>query len=254
LDLSIPVEGSLANALVHSRGRAAAVVTKSGELAVLDWSASPKLNVLDSALATLRAAAFAPSGQRVAISDGTVVEVWTDLRGTPARAARLRPQGGVHAVALSEDGLLAVGTVEGIDIIEGAETRRILSGMSIGALAFSGRDLLAGVGNTLHIVRDAVKATGSAAAVPLDREILSLAASDDGVWAAAAVADDVLAIQLTEARVTALGCGCQASRLDPLDGNLVVAATDSRTGALVLLNLGATPQLARIPGFGGSAQ
>ena len=185
------------------------------------------------------------------------VEVWSDLRGTPTQSFRVSPEGTAKALALNEDGLLAIGTAGGIELVDGSSNRRrILSWINVAALTFfaNGQDLLAGSGPAVHVIRDIRKSSGSSSVVTLEQDVIALATSADENWAAAGTSEDVVMVNILESSAVKLGCGCRSDRFDTLQGNLVLSATDIRSGGLVVLNLGLSPQVARIPGFGGSAQ
>ena len=257
MDQPVNADASLAGAMIYSRGRVALAALKSGGVAIVDWNGASRVVNLETSLGAVRTAAFSRSGNRVAISDGVNVEVWSDLRGTPTQSLRVSPEGTAKALALNEDGLLGVGTEGGIELLDASSNRRrILSGINVSALTFfaNGQDLLAGSGAALHVIRDIRKSSGSSSVIALEKDVTALATSADENWAAAGASDDVVLVNIPESSSLKLGCGCRSDRFDALQGNLVLSATDIRSGGLVVLNLGLSPQVARIPGFGGSAQ
>ncbi len=255
LDLPVSIDGALVNATISSRGRVAIATLKSGDLALVDWNGAPRLVNLESGLGPVRGVSITRSGASVAITDGVNVEVWS-LRNTPTKTGTLTPEGGAQGVALHGNGLLAIATPGGVDVVNGTETHRILSGLNASAVSFfsNGDDLLVASGGAVQIVRDVRKSAGSTSAIPVDGDVSALAISADGAWAAASLKEDVVLLDLTQNTGSPLQCACRSPRFDLLTGNLVLAATDIRSGSLIVLNLGATPTLARVPEFGGIAQ
>ena len=262
MDLSVSIEGTtLSSAFVHSRDRLALTTLKSGAIALVDWNATPRITNLDTNL-KLQAVAFSRSGNRVAFTDGMSVEVWSDLRGNPERTAQFSVDAEVRglALALNDDGLLAVSGAGGIVLFDGQQLdgqrrRTILTGIDTSVLAFfaNGQDLLAASGASVHLIRDIRKSSGSASVIVLDQDVSALSVSNDGAWAAASTKTDVALVNLSDNSVSQLRCACKAASFDALEGNFVVTAIDSR-GSLVVLDLGSAPKLTPIPEFGGATE
>lgn len=257
-DRTIATEIALETAFVQSSGKTAIANAKEGNVALVTWTGEVRVVPIESALSRATLVAFARRGERVAISDGATVEIWDSLRGTPVRTAGFAVEEGIHSLALSEEGVVAIGTRSGTLVTRGPEPRVVLTGASVTGLAFlANGELLAAEagGRTLLRIRDAASSPASSVVVFLEQEPGAIAASADGEWAAVAVSEDVLSVNLTSGRIRSLGCACRVERFDSLEGNLVLHAVDTRTGARLLLDVGSVePRAALIPEIGGAAR
>lgn len=256
-DLPVPTDVTLDSALVYSRGRGAVANTKEGRIALVDWSANPRVTLIESALGSVTLASFSRRGDRVAISDGAVIEVWSDLRGTPVKTAGFSGGENYLSLALSEAGTVAAATRGGSLLLLGAETRTLASGSPVGGLAFHSGDLLAtdAAARTLLRFRDSGGALASSVVAFLEQAPGAVATSSDGRWAALASLDDILIVNLADGSVRPARCSCRVTRFDALEGNLVFHAIDARTGAGLLFDAdGFEPRTAAIPAMGGAAQ
>jgi DNA-binding beta-propeller fold protein YncE len=255
LDTPVALDYALDFAFVDSRSRVAVANTKDGAIALLDWNGAPKTTLLETQLGRLQYAAFSRSG--AAISDGTRIEVWSGLRGTPARTAALSPDGGVAGLALNDEGALAAVTRGGAAVLLNGEARTIGSGIAPSGIAFlpNGNDMLAvdaGARNLL-LIRDVRSSPASTVIAALDQDPGAVAVSYDGAMAALAAGGDVVTVNLTDGASRVIGCGCRVSAFNRLAGNLVFHAEDIRTGATLIVNAGTLePQVARVPEIGGA--
>src|SRR5439155_15842412 len=134
LDQPVSPGGSLDSALVLSRAHLAIVNTKEGRLALVDWNVEPRQIELDSALTRATLLAASRSADRIAISDGASIEVWSSLRATPSRTASFSHPDGILSLAVGADDALVAVTRAGTLLLAGNEPRTISTG--IGALAF----------------------------------------------------------------------------------------------------------------------
>ena len=240
LDISIAAGATLDSAFVQSRAQIAIGNLKDGGLAVIRWAGAPQVVNLNSSLSRATQVAFSRAGNRVAISDGTTVELWSALDGTPAQQGSFNPDGGVTAMALNNDGLLALGTGSGSVMLVGDDSRILASGGNWIALAFlpNGTNLLAvdAAGLTLTLIQDVQNTAAASLLASLNENPGALAVAADGSQAAVGLADNVTVVNLSTAAATVIPCNCQAVRFDQLQGNLVARFIDAQTGTQYLLD------------------
>ncbi len=253
LDTAVPAGTSLNSAFVHSRAQLAIANAKDGGVALVQWTGTPQVTAISSALSQVTLAAFSRSGDGAAISDGTTVEVWSGLTSTPALGGTFSPDGGVTALAITDGGTVAAANGSGSVVLLGDNARVLATGGAWTALAFlpNGNDLLAadGAGQTLTLIQD-VQNTAAAASVVLTvtEKPGALAVSGDGSQAALGLADNVTIVNLASGAANSIPCGCQAARIDLLVGNLVARIIDAQTGSELLLDAdSAQPRIASLP-------
>jgi len=260
LDDVVPTNISLDSAFVHSRARAAIANTKEGSMALIQWSGTPQVVGLTTSLGRVTQVGFSLSGDRAAITDGASVEVWSGLAANPTKTARFTPHGGVTAVAMNPDGLVAAATGTGAIVLLGAKTQQVAAGGEWTGLAFlpNGTDLLAtdGAAQTLMLIRNARTDAATSVVLSLDQEPDALAVSADGSMAAVASPGSVTLVSLAGGHATSVSCNCQAAHFDRLEGNLVLHMADTQSGSELLLDADASE--ARVMSLfslnGGSAQ
>jgi hypothetical protein len=260
LDSAVPAGTALDSAFVNSRARLAIANLKDGGVALVRWTGAPQAIAINSALGNVTQVAFSRSGDRAAISDGTTVEVWSGLSGDPAEGATINPDGGVTALAVNDNGALVVGTGSGTVMLAGDDARVLASGGSWIALAFlpNGSDLAAvdATAQSLTLIQDIQNTAAASVVVSVSQTPGALALSADGTQAALGLADNVTVVNLASGATTSIACGCQAARIDLLQGNLVARIIDAQTGSELLLDAdSAQPRIASLPELNlGAAQ
>jgi hypothetical protein len=197
-------------------------------------------------------AAFSRSGDSAAISDGTTLEVWSGLTGSPAQAATFNPDGGVTAVAINDSGLVAAGNGSGAVMLLGDNARVLAGGGSWTGLAFlpNGNDLLAmdSAAQSLTLIQDVQNTAVSSVVLSVSQKPGALAVSSDGSEAALGLADSVTVVNLAGGAATSIACSCQTARFDLLEGNLVARIIDGQTGSQFLLDAdSAQPRIGSLP-------
>jgi len=240
---SVDLPAALVSATVHSGARVAVGITKEGKLALVSWVEQAQAAVIETELNSLALAAFSRSGNRVALSDGATVEVWS-TSGTPALVSRHRPDAGVTAVAVNNDGAAAVATAAGITRFTGDYVQSIAGSGEWTALAFSadGNDVIAA--DSAH--DELVRITGEGGRVSiasLPETAGAIAVSRDGESFAVSLASSLLVVSATGA-VAPVVCDCQPKGLDILQGGLAVHV---RGTALLLDADAGEPRLTRLP-------
>ena len=258
LDASVGIDASLDSAFLYSRLRIAVGGLKGGGIAVIDWNGTPRISALNTSLTALRFAAFSRLGAWVAISDGSRVELWSDLQNNPVRKASYDVET-LTALAVGDDGALFAGSRNGTLLQLGSEVRTVLSGVIPTGLAIAqnGADLLMAdaASQSLQLVRDARSGSSATIIANLKQDIGAAGFSADGTLAAVSLAEDVALVNVAEGTVQAAGCRCRMEKFDSLAGNLVFPATDARTGWLVVVNADTVrPSSAWIPEIGGGVQ
>ena len=260
LDSAINAGTSFDSAFVQSRAGVAIANVKDGGIALVRWGGATQVIALKSSLSRAALVAFSRAGNRAAISDGAALEVWSSLDGEPTLAASLSPDGGVTALALNDDGVLAAGTGSGTVMLEGDNPRVLASGGNWAALAFlpDGTDLLAAdaAGLTLTLIQDVQNTAASSVVLSLNQQPGALVVSADGSEAAVGLADNVTVVNLSTGAAKSIACNCQAVRLDSLQGNLVARLIDAQSGSQFLLDAdAATPWIAPLADLNvGAAQ
>jgi WD40 repeat protein len=259
LDGTIQADASIDSAFVHSRARVAFANTKDGTVALIQWYGSPRTVSIGTALNRITQVAFSPSGDRAAITDGTAIEVWSGLNGDPAQTASFTPDGSVAALAIKEDGTLAAATNSGAILVPNNGARTLASRGDWIALAFlpNGNLVAAdGTSQNLLIIQDSGQDSGESAVLAhLDRKPLALAISVDGTRAAVAAINSITLVRLDGSGTNIVACNCQASRLEPLAGNLVLQLVDSQSGLLFILDAdSAETRIINLPALSGGVQ
>ena len=236
LDGAISIDAGIDSAFVQSRAHVAIANTKEGGVALIQWNGSPRVVSLGTALSRVTQVALNSSGDRVAISDGAAVEVWSGLTGDAAQAAAFVPDGGVTALAIKADGTVAAATRGGSILMLTDGARTLASGGDWTALAFlPNGSLLAADGGSRNVLL--IQDGGDASVVlHVDQKPLALAASVDGTQAAVATTNSVMLVRLDGSGASAVTCNCQASRFEPLAGNLVLQFVDAQSGSLFILD------------------
>jgi hypothetical protein len=251
MDAAVAANITLDSAFVNSRGRIAVANTKDGNVAVIQWSGSPQGTTIATSLGRITLAAFSRPGDRVAITDGTGVEVWSGLGGSAQKVAAFAPDSSVTALAMSDDGSVAAATASGAVLLLGDATRVLASGGNWTALAFlpNGGGLLAADGAAQNLVLIDVQGDGgSSIFLSIGQPTGALGVAADGTWAALAVAGDILLVNLTTGESQPVSCACHITRFDPLEGNLVLHMVDAGTGGLLMLDADSSPpRIASMP-------
>src|ERR1700689_117403 len=86
LDSLVSTNGtSLDSGFVQSRSRVAIMNTKDGSVVLIQWSGAPQVTTLATSLGHIAQVAFSLAGDQAAITDGTAVEVWSGLGGSPTK-------------------------------------------------------------------------------------------------------------------------------------------------------------------------
>ena len=252
LDIAVLAGTSLNSAFVHSRAQLAIANAKDGGVALVQWTGTPQVTAISSALSQVTLAAFSRSGDGAAISDGTTVEVWSGLTSTPALGGTFSPDGGVTALAITDSGTVAAANGSGSVVLLGDNARVLATGGAWTALAFlpNGNDLLAadGAGQTLTLIQDVQNTAAASVVLTVSEKPGALAVSGDGSQAALGLADNVTIVNLASGAANSIACGCQAARFDLLVGNLVARIIDAQTGSELLLDAdSAQPRIASLP-------
>jgi len=236
IDGAIALETAIDSAFVQSRARVAIANTKEGAVVLLQWNGSPRLVSLGTALSRVTQVTFSSSGDRAAISDGAAVEVWTGLTGDPSQTAEFVPDGGVAALAIKPDGTVAAATQSGAILLLTDGARTLATGGDWTALTFlpNGNLLAAdGASQNLLLIPDG---GDSSVVLHVDQKPVALAASVDGTQAVVAAANSIMLVRLDGSGASTVTCNCQASRLEPLAGNLVLQLVDPQSGSLLVLD------------------
>jgi hypothetical protein len=252
LDTAVSAGTSLDSAFVQSRARLAIANAKDGGVELLQWAGAPQVIALSSALSRVTLAAFSRSGDWAAISDGTTLELWSGLSGTPAPGATFNPDGGITAAAVNDNGTVAAANGSGVVALMGDNGHVLASGGNWIALAFlpNGNDLLAvdAAAQSLTLIQDVQNAAAASVVLSVSQTPVALAVSRDGSQAVLGLADNVTVVNLSSGAATAIACGCQAVRFDLLEGNLVARIIDAQTGGQLLLDAdSAQPRIASLP-------
>jgi len=205
-----------------------------------------------SALSHVTLAAFSRSGDWAAISDGTTLELWSGLTGTPALSATFNPEGGLTAAALNDNGIAVAANGTGALVMPGDDSRVLANGGNWVALAFlpNGNDLLAtdAMAQSLTLIQDVQNTAAASVVLTVKEKPGALALSADGSEAALALADNVTIVNLASGAANSIACGCQVARFDLLLGNLVARGIDAQTGSQLLLDAdSAQPRIASLP-------
>jgi len=252
LDIAVSPGTALDSAFVHARARLAIGNAKDGGVTLARWTGTPKAIALSSALSRVTLVGFSRSGDRAAISDGNTVESWSGLAGDPMPGATFSPDGGVTALAVNDNGTVAVATGSGMVMLAGDKARVLATGGDWTALAFlpNGTDLLATdqAGQTLTLIQGVQNGATASVVVTVSEKPVALAVSRDGSQAALGLADNVTVVNLATGAASSIACSCQAARFDLLEGNLVARIIDAQTGAELLLDADSTqPRVASLP-------
>ncbi len=233
---------SLVSAFVHSSGSDAVVVTKEGKLAYASWGSGAggageaRVQLLDTAVSSLANAAL--SADRFAITDGSIIEVWSTK--TPALVSRYA-DAAASALAVNREGVViaAVGSSLVRFSDRGAETLATDADWSAIAFAADGKSVLAADATHAEVVLlDAEGGRTVLASLP-DR-VIAMAGSSDALIAALPTG----LLSISAAGVVAVPCNCEPKGLDALDGS----ATAFVRGTQFLVDASASePQLTRLP-------
>lgn len=260
LDDIVPASVSLDSGFVHSRARVAIANTKEGSVVLIQWSGTPQVVALMTSLGSVTQVGFSLAGDSAAITDGVTLEVWSGLGASPTKTAAFTPDGGVTAVAMNQDGLVAAATGTGAIVLLGDATQQVATGGEWTNLAFSpnGTDLLAtdAAAQSLVLIRNAQTDAAASVVLSLAQETDALAVSADGTMAALASPGSVTLVSLAGGQATSVSCHCRAAHFDRLEGNLVLHMADTQSGSELLLDADAAQ--ARVMSLfsvnGGSAQ
>ena len=240
LDSSVASGAALDSGFVQSRARIAIANAKDGGVTLVQWTGAVQTTALASSLSRVTLAAFSRSGDNAAISDGTTLEVWSGLTSSPVLGGTYNPDGGVTAAAVNDNGLAAAGSGGGVVMLLGDNSRVLASGGSWIALAFlpDGNDLLAAdaAAQSLTLIQDVQNAASASVVLSVNQKPGALLVSGDGSQAALGLADNVTVVNLASGAASSIACGCQASRFDLLEGNLVARLVDAQTGSEFLLD------------------
>ena len=260
LDAPVSAGTSLDSAFVNSRAQLAIANSKDGGVALVQWNGTPQVTPLSSALSHVTLVAFSRSGDSAAISDGTTVEVWSGLTGTPSLGPTFSPNGGVTALAINASGTVAAADGSGSVVLLGDNARVLATGGAWTALAFlpNGNDLLAadGAAQTLTLIQDVQNTAAASVVLSVSEKPGALAVSADGSEAALGLADNVTIVDLASGAANSITCNCQAASFDLLQGNLIARIIDAQTGSQLLLDAdSAQPRIASLPDLNlGSVQ
>jgi hypothetical protein len=227
LDRVLPTD-ALADAVADPGSGFAVANTKDGGVLLIrlrDGAATP----LAGKIGRMTLADFSRAGARVAISDGTQIEVWS-LSDSPERLAEYSVEEGISALAIASEGALAAATKAGNLVKLDANGSQVLrAGLDAAALTLGnrGRDLLVTdrQGWSLVVIGNWLENPASITAASFDATPgAALTASVDGEWAALSLDEDVARVNLRTGQVQRIACNCRTSRFTPLSGNLVLAA------------------------------
>jgi hypothetical protein len=231
---------SLDSAFVHSRSRIAIANTKDASLVLIQWSATPQVTHLTTSLARVTQVAFTLAGDQAALSDGNAVEVWSGLGANPVKAAAFTPGNGVTALAINQDGLVIAATGTGAIVVLSEKPQQIAAGGKWTSLAFlpNGTDVLAtdSAAQNITLIKNILTDDAASVILSLHQEPDALAVAADGTLAALASPGAVTIVRLADGHTTSISCGCQTTRFDRLQGNLVLHLTDSQSGSDFLLD------------------
>ncbi len=240
LDDPVPSSVSLDSAFVHSRARVAIANVKDGGLALLQWSGTPQTVSLTTSLGRVTAAAFSPSGDSAALTDGALVEVWSGLASVPAKTSAFAPDGGVAALTMNEDGVVAASTAAAVITYAAGQSQAIAAGGEWSSLAFlpNGSDLLAvdSASGRLVLIRNATTNPAASTVLTLDQETDALAVAADGSVAALAGPNLITLASLSGGAMRSVSCACQADHFEQLQGNLVLHLSDPKSGSALVLD------------------
>ena len=251
-DNSVAARTSLDSAFVHSRARLAIANVKDGGVALVRWSGAPQVIAISSTLGHVSQAGFSRSGDRAAITDGSTVEVWSQLTGDPTASAAFHPDGGVTALAVSDNGIVAAANGSGAVMLLGDNARVLETGGDWTSLAFlpNGMDLLAADASSqsVTLIQDVQNSAASSVLLSIGQKPTALVVSADGSQAALGLSDNVMVVNLSSGAASSIACGCQAARFDLLEGNLVARIIDAQTGSQLLLDAdSAQPRIGSLP-------
>lgn len=249
---AIEVPDTLTSAWVHSRAQVAVGIGKANSVVAVSFKDSVRSAKLDTTLGALQQAAFSRSGAFVALSDGTAIEVWTNLSAAPTRHSH--SVAAAVSFAVDNNGIVAAGLADGTLVrITGGEPRVVGSAGDWRAVAVSPSGAL--------IAADA--AHDQLVSVTDDGGLTTLGTLHGAVSALAVSADGQQVAALEEGIVELFHAGASTSSaiesgkgLDLLEGNLTVFVRgagrvfDTDTGELRVMLL---PSLA-LAAQGGSAQ
>jgi hypothetical protein len=183
-----------------------------------------------------------------ALTDGAAVEVWTAAGELQASYQSVGQLGGVVTLAIRNDGTVAAATGAGsIVLLRGGSQTVVASGGEWTALAFSSddKDLIASeaANQEIVVIREVASNPGRTVLASLDAApgVLAVAHTGGSVVVVVGEATDDgtgqdLAVVNAAGGVTRIACGCAASSLNALQGNLVVEVAGSGEGALLMLD------------------
>lgn len=241
---TISLGSTLTAAHVHSGARVAVALSKERQLVLASWGSVSRVTMLETSLSALTLAAFNPSGGRVAVSDGTLLEIWS-TGDAPALLNHFRPNAEITAVALNDAGVAIVATGDGLLVrFTSDDPQQIASGGSWSALTFAanGADVVSAEATRNELVRITPDG-GRSVIAALPGAVGALASAQDGDSFAAALESGLLLISAT-GTVTSVACDCQPKGLDRLAGGLVVSV---RGTTLVLDGDNGEPRLTALP-------
>ncbi len=233
LGSAVPFSEALDSAFVHSRARIGIVNTKEGRIALVEWTGTPRLTPLESTLARIAQASISRSARWIAITDGTVVELWSRSSADLQKTVTFTPEQGAKALAVNDDGTVAVaGSLVSIHK-NGARTLTGPGEWTAVAFTPSGTDLLVADSSALSLtrIRDAETAPAVSVVGNLAGKTNSILVSADDTLAALATAESISVLNLATGATNSVACRCANIRTGSLEGNLVLHFTDSETGA-----------------------
>lgn len=236
LSTSVPLSEAVDSVFVHSRARMGIANTKEGRIALVEWAGTSRVTPLESALARVAQASISRSGRWIALTDGVAVELWSRSSADLQKTAMFTPEQGAHALAVNDEGTVAVG---GSLVSIHKNGSRVLTGPGEWtAIAFTpnGTDLLAADSSALALIRirDAETAPAISIAGNLTHRTAAIVVSADETLAALASAESISVLNLASGAVSSVACRCAKARSSSLEGNLVLHFTDGETGAQLL--------------------
>jgi hypothetical protein len=233
LGAAVSFPDALDSVFVNSRARIGIANTKEGRVALVEWTGTPRVTLLESGLARVAQASISKSGRWIAITDGAAVELWSRSPADLQKTSTFTPEQGAHALAVNDEGTVAVaGSLVSIH----KDGSRVLTGPGDWtAIIFTpnGTDLLAADSSALALtrIRDAATAPSISVVGSLAQKTDAIVVSADETLAALASAERISVLSLASGAVNSVACHCANVRLESLEGNLVLHFADSESGA-----------------------
>jgi hypothetical protein len=217
---AIALPSTLSAARVHSGARLALGVTKEGQIVLASWNSVSRVFLLDSEVETPEQVAFSGSGERVAFSGGSMLEIWS-TSGTPALIQRYHAAETLTGLTVNDSGA-AVGLLASGRLARffDNEEQPFGAGSEWSAVAYTsdGSAVMAADARRGELVR--LTADGGRSVIaPLTGLVSAIASSIDGEYAATASG---LQRVSGSGEVTAVLCECQAKGFDSVAGGAAV--------------------------------